>query len=84
MPERWNQIHVDYRPASAAAALNPPAGAPAAHSARAGHAAPAPLLVSGGLSSTQWSQLITQIGALPAPKVAGKPSAASIRDPKRR
>ena len=84
MPERWNQIHVDFRPASAAAALGSPAGAPAAHSARAGHAAPAPLLVSGGLNSTQWSQLITQIGALPAPKVAVKPSAASIRDPKRR
>jgi hypothetical protein len=83
MPERWDQIHVDFRPANAAAALGSPAGSPAAHSARAGHAAPAPLLVSGGLSSTQWSQLITHIGALPAPKVAAKPSAAAIRDPKR-
>jgi soluble lytic murein transglycosylase-like protein len=84
MPERWDQIHVDFRPAGAASALGSPASAAAAHSARAGHAAPAPLLVSGGLSSTQWSQLITHIAALPAPKVAVKPSGAAIRDPKRR
>jgi len=53
-----------------------------AHSARATHAAPAPLPVGGDLSATQWNQLITHIAALPAPKVAVKPSASAIRDPK--
>jgi Transglycosylase SLT domain len=84
MPERWDQIHVDFRPASATASPSSPAGVAAVHSARAGRAAPTPFLVSGGLSSTQWSQLITHIGALPAPKVAVKPTAAAIRDPKHR
>jgi soluble lytic murein transglycosylase-like protein len=80
MPEQWDRIHVDFRPTASAATLS----SAAAHSARAGHAAPVPLVVGGGLSGTQWSELITHIGALPAPKVAVKPTAAAIRDPKRR
>jgi soluble lytic murein transglycosylase-like protein len=79
MAEDWDHIHVGFRPVGAAATLS----SAAAHSARAGRGAPAPLLVAGDLSSTQWSQLIAHIGALPAPKVAVKPSASAIRDPKR-
>jgi len=33
------------------------------------------------LSTTQWSQLVTRIGALPAPKVAAKRSKSAINDP---
>jgi soluble lytic murein transglycosylase-like protein len=83
MPEHWDHIHVGFRAVGAAATLSSPAGAATAHSARAGHAAPAPLLVGADLSSSQWSQLITHIAALPAPKVAVRPGAAAIRDPKR-
>ena len=82
MPEQWNRIHVGFRPVGAAATPSSAAGAGSAHSARATHAAPAPLPVGGDLSATQWNQLITHIAALPAPKVAVKPSASAIRDPK--
>jgi len=82
MAEQWDRVHIGFRPL-AAATPSSPSGATTAHSARAGHGAPAPLSVGGDLSSTQWSQLITHIAALPAPKVAVKPSAAAIRDPKR-
>jgi hypothetical protein len=34
------------------------------------------------LSTTQWNQLVTRIGALPVPKVSSKPSGAAIKDPK--
>jgi hypothetical protein len=30
---------------------------------------------------TQWNQLLARIGAIPAPKVAAKPTSAAIRDP---
>ncbi len=78
MPEHWNHIHVGFRPVAADAAT----AAKAAHSAGAGTPAPAPIVVPSALSSTQWNQLVTRIGALPAPKVAAKPSASAIKDPK--
>jgi soluble lytic murein transglycosylase-like protein len=83
MPEQWDHIHLAFRPVGAAATLSSAASAATAHSGHAAHAAPVPLVISGGLSGAQWSQLITQIAALPAPKVAVKPTASAIRDPKR-
>ncbi len=52
-----------------------------AHSANAGGAAPSPLVLSDELTATQWNQLIARVAALPAPKVAVKPSSAAIPDP---
>jgi len=40
------------------------------------------VIVPSDLSGTQWNQLVTRIGALPAPKVAAKPSSSAIKDPK--
>jgi Transglycosylase SLT domain len=52
----------------------------AAHSARAGQTAPAPVAIVSELSAAQWEQLIERIAALPAPTVAVKPSSSAIRD----
>jgi soluble lytic murein transglycosylase-like protein len=79
MPEHWNHIHVGFRPTAARLPLN---GQAAASAARAGKGAPSPVIVPNDLSTTQWSQLVTRIGALPAPKIAAKPSSAAIKDPK--
>jgi hypothetical protein len=82
-PQSWNRIHVQYRPARQTVALNPAtAGAAARSAAAATRAAVAPLVLGGQLTPAQWDQLITRIAALPAPKVAVKPSASAIRDPK--
>jgi membrane-bound lytic murein transglycosylase B len=78
MPEHWNHIHVGFRPVAGDAAT----AAKAAHSAGAGAPAPAPIVIPSALSSTQWNQLVTRIGALPAPKVAAKRSPSAIADPK--
>jgi hypothetical protein len=55
----------------------------AARAARAGavQTLSSSLATSGGLSKTQWDQLIARIAALPQPTVAAKPSSAAIRDP---
>ncbi|HEY2217225.1 MAG TPA: lytic murein transglycosylase [Solirubrobacteraceae bacterium] len=79
MAEHWNHIHVGFRPTAADAPLSA-AAAKAAHAAGAG-ATPSPVVPSSDLSTTQWSQLVTRIGALPAPKVAGKRSPSAIKDP---
>jgi soluble lytic murein transglycosylase-like protein len=79
MPEHWNHIHVGFRPTAAQLPLN---GQPAASAAGAGKGAPSPVIVPSDLSTTQWNQLVTRIGALPAPKVAAKPSSSAIKDPK--
>lgn len=79
MPEHWNHIHVGFRPTAAQLPLN---GQTAASAAAAGKGAPAPVVVPSDLSTTQWNQLVTRIGALPAPKVAAKPSSSAIKDPK--
>jgi membrane-bound lytic murein transglycosylase B len=61
-----------------------PTTASAAHLARAGRNAPAPLeTATSALSAAQWNQLMTRVAALPAPTVATKPSSAAVTDPKR-
>ncbi len=79
----WNRIRLQFRPARVTAALNPAAAATAAHSARSGRTAPAPLVSTSALSATQWSQLMERVAALPAPTVATKRSPAAVPDPKR-
>ncbi|MEA2201924.1 MAG: hypothetical protein QOI89_2520, partial [Solirubrobacteraceae bacterium] len=44
---------------------------------------PSPLLTPTYISPVQWGQLVTRIGALPAPHITTKPSPAAIPDPKR-
>jgi len=78
MAEHWNHIHVGFRPSAAQVPLN----GQAAQSTSVGKAAPSPVIVPSDLSTTQWGQLVTRIGALPAPKVAAKRSPAAITDPK--
>ena len=39
-------------------------------------------MASGTLTLAQWNELLAHIGALPAPKVAAKPTSAAIRDPR--
>jgi hypothetical protein len=62
-----------------------PAAAPrkpvVASSAKAGAPAPSPLLTPTYISPVQWGQLVTRIGALPAPHITSKPSPAAIPDP---
>jgi soluble lytic murein transglycosylase-like protein len=82
MPEHWDHIHVGFRPTAGEVPLNTATTAKAAHSAAAGKTAPVPVVVPSDLSTTQWNQLDTRIGALPAPKVAVKPSSSAIKDPK--
>ncbi len=53
-----------------------------AHSAAKGKAAPAPVVTTTVLSSLQWSQLVGRIGAIPAPKIAYKPTSSAISDAK--
>jgi hypothetical protein len=79
MPEHWNHIHVGFRPTAAELPLNAQASAKAA---AAGKATPQAVIAPSDLSTTQWNQLVTRIGALPAPKVAAKPTSAAIKDPK--
>jgi hypothetical protein len=78
MPEHWNHIHVGFRPAAGQSIT--PTATGAAHSARAGKSAPAPIVVPSDLSTTQWNQLVARIGALPAPKVAAKRSSSAVND----
>jgi membrane-bound lytic murein transglycosylase B len=75
-----NELRIDFQPSAAAAALTSATAAKMAHSAPSGRTAPSPFVVSGALTSTQWSELVARIGALPAPTVAAKPSSAAIRD----
>jgi Transglycosylase SLT domain len=75
-------IRLEFLPARPGTALRPAAVGKAAHSAKSGSAAPAPLVTTTVLSAAQWNQLVTRVGALPAPKVATKPSSSAIVDPK--
>jgi membrane-bound lytic murein transglycosylase B len=81
MPEHWNHIHVGFHPAAGQLPTSPTATG-AAHSARAGKSASAPIVVPSDLSTTQWNQLVARIGALPAPKVAAKRSSSAVNDRK--
>ena len=61
-----------------------PTTASAAHLARAGRNAPAPLeTATSALSAAQWNQLMMRVAALPVPTVATKPSSAAVTDPGR-
>jgi soluble lytic murein transglycosylase-like protein len=80
----WNRIHLAFRRHSAGTALSALASRRAAHSARSGRTAPAPVVTTSALSAAQWGQLMQRVAALPAPSVATKPSSAAIPDPKRR
>jgi hypothetical protein len=75
-----NAVQIDFQPSAAALGLTPTKAAKA-HSANAGKTAPSPFVASANLSLTQWNELLARIGAIPAPKVAAKPTSAAIRDP---
>ncbi len=76
-------VQVDFLPSTAPTALTPAAAAKAARSAASGkRTASAPFVASGTLTLAQWNELLAHIGALPAPKVAAKPTSAAIRDPR--
>ena len=78
-----NRIHLEFRPAAATPTLSAAAASTAAHSARSGRTAPAPLVTASALSASQWSQLMQRVAALPAPTIRAKPSSAAVPDPKR-
>jgi hypothetical protein len=40
------------------------------------------VVTTSSLTSTQWSQLVTTIGSIQAPRIAAKPTSAAIPDPK--
>jgi len=74
-------VQIDFQPQAAALGLAGAKAAKAAHAAASGKTAPAPFVASPSLSLTQWDALLARIGAIPAPKVAAKPTSAAIRDP---
>ncbi len=74
----WNRIRLEFAPA----VLAPAAAGSSAHSAKSGKVAGAPAVAVPSLSASQWEQLIQRVAALPAPKVAHKPTSAAIPDPK--
>ncbi len=76
----WNQIHLDFHPAAAAAHRVAPATA--AHSAASGPTAPVPIVTTSVLSPVEWNQLITRVGSLQMPHVARKPTSQAVPDPK--
>jgi membrane-bound lytic murein transglycosylase B len=76
-----NAVQIDFQPSAAALGRSGAKAAKAAHSAATGKPAPSPFVASASLSLTQWNELLARIGAIPAPKVAAKPTSAAIRDP---
>jgi len=76
-----NVVQIDFQPPAAALGLSGAKAAKAARNSAAGKIVPSPLQASPTLSLTQWNQLLARIGAIPAPKVAAKPTSAAIRDP---
>jgi Transglycosylase SLT domain len=75
-----NAIQIDFQPSTAALGLTR-AKAARAHSAKAGKTALSPFVASPTLSLGQWNELLARVAAIPAPKVATKPTSAAIRDP---
>jgi soluble lytic murein transglycosylase-like protein len=74
-----SHLRLAFAPAAPPVSLTP---ATAARAARSAGSAPSPLLTPTYVSSGQWEQLVTRIGALPAPSVRIKPSSSAIPDPK--
>jgi Transglycosylase SLT domain len=81
VPTYWNRIHLAFLPAAPALTLTPTPAA-AARAARAGSPPATALATPMYVSAAQWNQLVSKIGALPVPAVAGKPSSSAIPDPK--
>jgi membrane-bound lytic murein transglycosylase B len=78
-----NEVQVDFQPSTVPTAPTPAAAAKAERSGASGkRTASAPFVASGTLTLAQWNELLAHIGALPAPKVAAKPTSAAIRDPR--
>jgi hypothetical protein len=80
----WNRVRVGFQPAVATGPLRAAASSSAAHSAGKGKTAPIPVVTTSTLSPLQWTQLITRVAAIPAPKVAVKPTSAAIPGPKKK
>ena len=74
-------IQIDFQPTAAALASTPKAAAKAARAAAAGKTMPTQPAGATSLSLTQCNELLTRVGAIPAPKLAAKPTSAAIRDP---
>jgi membrane-bound lytic murein transglycosylase B len=76
-------VQIDFQLQAATLGLTGAKAAKVAHAAASGKtkAAPAPFVASPSLSLAQWDALLARIGAIPAPKVAAKPTSAAIRDP---
>jgi soluble lytic murein transglycosylase-like protein len=77
----WNRLELVFD-RQAAPLLGAATPGSVAHSAAKGKAAPAPVVTTTVLSPLQWSQLVTRIGAIPAPKIAHKPTSSAISDAK--
>ena len=79
----WNQVELVFeRPAARVLAAAAPGSV--AHSAGKGKTAAAPVVSTSILTPLQWSQLMTRVGAIPAPKIVHKPSSSAIADPKQK
>jgi hypothetical protein len=75
----WNRVELVFQPPVPQAR---PLGGSAAHSAGKGKTAPVPVVTTSFLSPLQWTQLVARVGAIPAPKIAHKPTSSAIPDPK--
>jgi len=73
----WSHIHLSFAPAGAPVSVNPASAA----SARSHATPPAQANSTPYVSASQWNQLMTRIGQLPAPLVSTKPSSSAIPDP---
>jgi Transglycosylase SLT domain len=78
----WNHMNLELAPVAATSTLKAAATGSAAHSAGKGTTAPVPIVTTSPLTAEQWSQLITRVGTIPAPKVATKQTSAAVPDPK--
>jgi hypothetical protein len=76
-----NAVQIDFQPSAAALGLTRGKAAKAARSSASGKAPLSPFVASPTLSLAQWNELLARVGAIPAPKVAAKPTSAAIRDP---
>jgi murein DD-endopeptidase MepM/ murein hydrolase activator NlpD len=83
--ERWNAIHIAFRPAARAHVPSPAVlSARLAHSRRGRAATRAPRASAPMLTMLQWDQLVARIGSIPTPKIASRPTSSAIRDTKHR
>ncbi len=76
----WNRLELVFERQTALLGAATPGSV--AHSAAKGKAAPAPVVTTTVLSPLQWSQLVTRIGAIAAPKIVHKPTSSAISDAK--